>query len=262
MRLQFVGLQRLARFAKRVIACTTVISSANLAVNGQIVLNTGEVFTYEFSNLAFTENVPVANGTPGCALIVRYEQTVTGNFRFETFENSLSDTPFISDTALNINSPSFWYSSASHWQDLQGVVRFTVLNGPVVIDSFRVESYIPRDALSVDLYGITIVPEPSVSLLFLFGLSIGGLWWFLGSKVRRFHCTVPEMQLNEIGADRRQADLVGRVRPVSRRANKATLTRQPCVIGSRRATDFTVGSKRIVRSSAPTVAARAKVTRG
>jgi hypothetical protein len=153
-----------------------------VSLNAQIVLNTGDTFTFEFSSLPFLETAGVINGNPGCAITVFHE---TGDFRFETFENSTADVPFISDTSGNIGSPRFWYGASSCWQDLQGVVRFTALSGPVIIDQFQVDAYVPNGAM--DVFSVIVVPEPSIVSLMLATLFMIGMYRLIIRRSERRH---------------------------------------------------------------------------
>jgi len=174
--LDVVGLALAALFASIICACS----------QGSITLNPGDTFTYEFNTLPFVESVGVAHGNPGCGLTV-FLQNVSGvDFRFETFEDSLTETPFISNTFQNIGggTSAFWYGAASHWQDLQGIVRFTGLSGTVVIDHFQIDAYVPHDASSMDLFSTVVVPEPSLSALSVLAVTTLCAWRRLGSGKR------------------------------------------------------------------------------
>jgi len=125
---------------------------------GQIILKTGETFTYAFTNLPFAETVRVSGATPGCGVTVFYQ---SGDFFFEMFEDSGTETPFAASGS--VGPPAFWFGFPYHWQDLQGVLRFTALSDDVVIDRFKVDAYVPRDPVS-DIYSVTFVPASDTDL--------------------------------------------------------------------------------------------------
>ncbi len=96
--------------------------------------------------------------------------------KFELYEDSLAGTPFARQvfngsgaprTALDLEV-SGWLDHPDPWRDLQGAVRFTVLNGSVDLQSI---SYLSE--LNGTVYAQTIVvPEPRAwHLVLLFALA-------------------------------------------------------------------------------------------
>ena len=169
--------------SKQLLASIVALCALTCLGYGQMVLNTGESFTYEFVNLPFSETVGVSGNTPGCGLSVFYE---AGDFLFEMFEDSTSETPFVSSGS--IGPPGFWYGSPYHWQDFQGVVRFTALSDSVVIDRFQVDAYVPRGYVS-DVYSITVVPEPSTLTLSALGFAL--FYGVLSARHSKSKASVP-----------------------------------------------------------------------
>ena len=94
--------------------------------------------------------------------------------RLEMFENSLTEAPL----AITTQSPSdarSWitvFSPSAAWQDFQGVVRATMLNGEV--DISYAHFWVGPDRQFAACDAVVPVPEPSVALLALFAGVIGG----------------------------------------------------------------------------------------
>ena len=173
---------------------TSAISAVILAAvcscaRGQLVLNSGDVFTYHFNTLPF---ITGSNSTDQilrslATLSFRVQPSsyqVDENVRFEMFQGDQTTTPFrsesLSDPAYASNSHQglpIYIGMPNFWQDLNGTIRFTGLSGSLTIDSIAVSVAMPRgtpnDPTPFDVYGTVVpVPEPSVWASALFGMAV------------------------------------------------------------------------------------------
>lgn len=135
---------------------------------GQILLNAGDSFTFEFTHFDFQ-----ANGLAGpSARVGLVFQGFSGSdsLRFEAFEDTPPQAPIYSTTlSAGGGSPDFTFGSG--WQDLQGSFRVTMVSGSATLQEFF-GSVVKADG---ELYSLKVaaVPEPSGwSLLGAIGLPV------------------------------------------------------------------------------------------
>src|SRR5262245_19828664 len=115
-----------------------VLLGAGLSAEGQLLLNQGDSWTYQFGSLPFrgatNAFLTTVHGEFGFRL---------GNGSFQTgdmlaydmFENNASEVPICSQTLSAAPSGDVVCTSPDAWQDLQGVVRFRMLSGSVTVDN-------------------------------------------------------------------------------------------------------------------------------
>ena len=136
--------------------------TCSFSVFGQLVLQPGDVYTYQFNTLPQTGLVSAFGTDPGGSVSF---QVNSGSFqngdslRYEMFENSIAEQPICSGTMSSAPPYTNLCKSLSAWQDVQGVFRLTMISGSVTVDSFYLEVIKPGPSLSsYNVYSATIVP--------------------------------------------------------------------------------------------------------
>jgi hypothetical protein len=135
-----------------------------------LLLNTGDVFTYEFQAIPFDYSVLppqvlVVNAHFGYGLDAATFDRKSDVVRVEAFETSTNEAPFFSDTAPY--SSSGWIvpsDDPQHWQDLQGVLRFTVVTGSVVLQAIQIGVVTTKGDGGYSVYNSPTIPVPLPSL--------------------------------------------------------------------------------------------------
>src|SRR3954468_13451798 len=136
----------------------------------QLVLNPGDSWAYEFSNLPRTGSTPMFGSNPGglFQFSVNSSTFQSGDvLRYDMFESTASEAPICSGTMIGAPFNGSCARDFS-WQDRQGGIRFTLVSGPITVDSITVASILPGPSLSsYDVYSETFtpVPEPAVTSL-------------------------------------------------------------------------------------------------
>jgi hypothetical protein len=144
---------------------------------GQLSLNPGESWAYQFDNLPKTGTVSAFGATPGGVFEFMVDSSTfqSGDMlRFEMFENDTSEVPICS--GVMTSAPPFTGSCETDaaWQDRQGAVRLTMLAGSVTIDTITVKAITTGPSLSsYDVNSVTFapVPEPEPVTLSLFAVA-------------------------------------------------------------------------------------------
>jgi len=143
---------------------------------GGLTLNAGDSYVYQFSNLPL-QSISLNPGKPD-NLSVNFQLgsfTTNGSLLAEMFEDSTSEVPVASQTltydpSLSIPAPLFAILlSPNAWQDLQGVVRFSMLSGSATITQFRVKTVL-TDPAGYAIHWEIIQPVPEPSLFSLVGV--------------------------------------------------------------------------------------------
>src|SRR5262245_3447879 len=149
----------------------------------QLLLSTGQSFTYEFSTLEFFGDGFTGYGPNGINFATFYSNpaltTPDAVFTVDLFENNVSETPIATASGNDFVTAL----AAGGWHDLQGVGRVTVTAGTVGLDSMIFQVYrptpdVPGEFESYSSGTITLVPEPGTIALFgigLLGLLVSGL---------------------------------------------------------------------------------------
>lgn len=156
-----------------------------------LVLNEGETFNYQFSNLPSIGSGTFYSGaiTIGSVFFSGDALRPGTQLQLTLFENSLADTPlhqavWTSDDllggGLELRAPVF----ENVWQDLQGAFSMTVLSGAAAINSIDVRSYVPyqQPTLYARIFGERITFVPESSSIFLIVVALSGL---LLHRIRR-----------------------------------------------------------------------------
>src|ERR1043165_9426907 len=147
------------------------------AAFSQLVLHTGDTWTYNFNNLPRTGSVPVFTSTPGGT----FQFTINGSsfqsgdqLRYEMFETSTSD-PAICSALFSSEPPNDATCTTDlAWQDQQGAVRLSMLSGSLIIDSVTIKAIVSGPSLSsYDVYSTTFTPVPEPTTIAFLALVTG-----------------------------------------------------------------------------------------
>jgi hypothetical protein len=142
----------------KLIQTTSILVLALAAsAHGQVLLNTGDVFTYQFTSLpaAVTASFPVQAPAGGFSFSLS-SFDASGDVLFvEMFENSTNESPVETFVTEALTDGTAIYGA---WADFQGVVRFTMLAGSVTLESITFFHEVPLDAESRQLRQVTVVP--------------------------------------------------------------------------------------------------------
>jgi hypothetical protein len=143
---------------------------------GQLLLNPGDSWAYQFSDLPKTGTVSIFNSTPSGVLDFTIDGATfqSGDvLRFEMFENSASEAPICTGTLSSAPPFEGMCETNMAWQDRQGAIRLTMLSGSVTVDNITVKAIIPGASLTVnDVYSSTFVPLPEPATLSLFAAAL------------------------------------------------------------------------------------------
>ena len=139
-------------------------------VTAAIILNTDDVFEFEFTTLAFDS---FSDSGPGWDIFGLTGDATTsgGEFYLELFEDDLEETPFFTDYFVQ---PNLWpeeygfaaKSNTDRWQDIQGVIRLTMISGSLSLNKLYFEVS-TDDSVYQEMF--VPVPEPATLCLLTFG---------------------------------------------------------------------------------------------
>lgn len=134
------------------------------------IITDGQSYEFEFNTLNFIESVTYKN--QGGATISFLDDLLDQGevARLEFFENSILTTPFFQH---DFNSPTNHFGASVvvpvPWQDLQGIIKLTMLSGSVDINEIDVQ--VIRDGNRyLETFSTVPIPEPETGLLIIFGL--------------------------------------------------------------------------------------------
>jgi hypothetical protein len=145
---------------------TSILCALTLSAQAQVLLKTGDVFTYQFTSLP--ESVPspgtVDRPVGGFALQLSSDEfnPVNDVLLVEMFENSTNEPPLATFVAEYFTDGT----AISHaWADFQGVVRFTMLSGSTTLESITFFYMVPLDTETRDVRQMTVVPARGATLV-------------------------------------------------------------------------------------------------
>jgi len=138
-----------------------------LCSHGQLLLNPGDTWAYKFDSLPKTGSISmfVTNPVGSVAFTVDASSFQKGDeLRYEMFENSLSEQPICSGLITSVPPSTATCQAAASWQDLQGVIRLTMISGSMSVTGITLLVIRPGPSLSsYDVYSSTFVPVPDPS---------------------------------------------------------------------------------------------------
>ncbi len=146
-----------------------VLLAVSFCGEGQLLLNPGDQWTYQFEVLPRTGTTNAFLASPGGL----FEFTVDGStlqegdsLVYEMFENSTNDPPLCSGTVTPGSPLTNDCQAAGAWQQLHGVVRFRMAAGSMTVDSVRLQAIVSGPSLSsYDVYSSSFVPaRPRLSI--------------------------------------------------------------------------------------------------
>lgn len=145
------------------------------AANAELQLGAAQSWAYEFTSLPLlgTEAATTGAESAGGVHLTIGSFAPPDHYTLQIFENSLDEEPVWTTDSDNNQSGSAGYPFGL-WQDLQGWVKLSVLQGEISVEDVQIDARIPIDASTTRHYqtAFTVpVPEPS-------GLKIGCV--FLG----------------------------------------------------------------------------------
>lgn len=155
---------------KRILACVAVpaaLLAAHQAAHGQLVLNAGDVLTYQFGPATLEEGSVLTGATVGGHLIVGLQLSTLQDgdtLRLEMFEHTTGGPPICTRYVTTPLSAPPECSVPGAWQDKQGAVRLAMLSGSVALQDFTVRVLLPGSGDEVIAFTHT-VPLPAEPVL-------------------------------------------------------------------------------------------------
>ena len=158
-----------------------LLASGWRAGAASLLINAGESYTQQFDTLPF---VATGTGTPMPRANFEWLGRVLpgmSEVRVEMFENSAADVPLYSGTVVRsvagLEPIGATWIVPNAWQDLQGIVRISVVSGSFSVSDLDLASSLQVDPTHESLYrqhfSYEIVPEPSSAILLVpIGLSV------------------------------------------------------------------------------------------
>jgi len=145
---------------------TVALASLCLPVQGQVTLNAGETYTYQFGTL------PLIGfsffGAPSGQLAVGVDGSTLqpgDSLLIEMFDSTPTGKPIASGTVTSASQPlDFVVSAYGAWDDVQGSIRLTMISGSASINSFNLLVLKVAGSRGLNQYSATIVPEPRPAL--------------------------------------------------------------------------------------------------
>jgi hypothetical protein len=163
----------------------SLLLALTLSAKAQLLLNPGDVYTYQFNSLPEVVSVPPdERSLGGFYFHVSSYDPVTDFLMVEMFENSTNEPPLVSFVT---EFTSDGYGAEGLWADFQGTVRFTMLSGSVTLDSITTLFQVPFTAESSQRHQLTFIPARGAGLLERLvpcsGPASGGTWKNHGAYV-------------------------------------------------------------------------------
>jgi hypothetical protein len=158
-----------------------VLLAACFRGEGQLLLNPGDQWTYQFGVLPRTGSTNAFFATPGGS----FEITINGStlqegdrLYYEMFENTTNEAPICSGT-VTLGSPlTLACNVPGAWQQLRGVIRFQMVTGSVTVDTVTLQAIVSGPSLSsYEVYSSSFAPVwPRLSLARTGSAAVQILW--------------------------------------------------------------------------------------
>lgn len=147
----------------------------------QLVLNAGDIWSYQFSSLPFTGMISTNDATPVGVFRISATSQNSSMLFFSLYENSLSETPLGNYSLLvDPSGGNGTVVTFNAWQDVQGAVRLQAFSGPISIDTITIQAITAStDPAFFNFYEahVVAVPEPN-SVVLLGGGLVAGMIFF------------------------------------------------------------------------------------
>jgi hypothetical protein len=196
------------------ITCMSLLLLA-AAARGQVVMNTGDVFTYQFHSLDSLGLTLCTDdrGFAGFNIYLDFD-TFDGStdvLLVEMFENGTNEPPLETFIAASPVDGIIHYST---WADLQGTVRFTVLSGSVTLEHISYLAFVPQGGGLCKSYALEVFPARAATLVEQLvpcaGPRTGGQWKNHGQYVSAVNATVAQLLTEgRIAVEEAEAVLTG-----------------------------------------------------
>jgi hypothetical protein len=139
-----------------------VLMAACFCAEGQLLLNPGDQWTYQFDVLPRTGSTNAFLATPGGS----FQFSVDGStlqdddlLAYEMFENTTNETPICSGTVSFGSASTRVCDVPGAWQQLHGAIRFRMVTGSVQVDSVSLQAIVSGPSLSsYDVCSSSFVP--------------------------------------------------------------------------------------------------------
>lgn len=139
-----------------------VLFALAASVRAQVVLNTGDTYTFPFNSIPNVGAGDCSGAAPvgGFTFTLSAESFDARNdvLQFEMFENDTRE-PALASAVAEAVSDGIAFPAA--WADLQGTVRFTMISGSAVLQRLVIFQRTPIDAESCQRYELQVTPTPS-----------------------------------------------------------------------------------------------------
>src|SRR5437868_1419283 len=126
---------------KTALCCLAVLASC-LCCDAQLLLKPGDTWAYRFDSLPKTGNISVFVTNPVGAVTFTVDGSTfqSGDeLRYEMFENNLSEMPICSGLISSVPPVTRTCQASSSWQDLQGVIRLTMISGSMTVTGISLQ---------------------------------------------------------------------------------------------------------------------------
>ena len=135
---------------------------------GQLLLNPGDQWTYQFDVLPRTGSTNAFMATPGGS----FEFNINGStlqdgdlLLYEMFESTTNEAPICSGTVTSGSPLTLACNVPGAWQQLHGAIRFRMVTGSVTVDTVRLQAIVSGPSLSsYEVYSSSFVPGPGPRL--------------------------------------------------------------------------------------------------
>ena len=141
-----------------------VLMAGCFGADGQLLLNPGDQWTYQFDVLPRTGSTNAFLATPGGS----FEFTINGStlqdgdlLTYEMFESATNEAPICSGTVTSASPRTLACNVPGAWQPLHGAIRFKMVTGSVTVDTVRLQAIVIGPSLSsYEVYSSSFVPGP------------------------------------------------------------------------------------------------------
>jgi hypothetical protein len=164
--------ERQDKMKRPVLIITFMLAHALCAFSQGVFLQAGDLYTREFDDFQFQFHIPPDAPFDPRTMVLIGKLNFSGSFLLEAFEDNTAQPPIFTTNFVSQAGISSVYYFGPAWQDLQGVVRLTMLSGSMDLKQIMGTVILP----SADVYSQTIIPVPEPSPLALLFLAVVPIW--------------------------------------------------------------------------------------